>query len=330
MAHAGTGSWGRAARQAATVAGYVVGGVGLASIGLAYYVAHTLTAPSRPRPLDDYVFTPFETGADYEEVAFPSAVGGQMLQGWWLSRPQTERVIVACPGYRCSKSDLMGICTALWRAGFNVLLFDYHGHGAGRGVPVTLAYREVQDFLGALDYALGRLPNARIGVIGFSMGASIAIMGSAHRRDVCAVVADSPFTSHADIVAYAIHHVTHLPGRPFAWLADHFLDRRAGYRHTDVQPIRDVVALAPRPLLIIHGAQDATIPVAHAQHIYERAGCPKELWIGAGADHCGTYFLDRRAYCERVTQFFEHALGQSSRPPPLAVEQSKREQGQRL
>src|SRR5262249_41731558 len=152
-----------------------------------------------PGPLDDYVFTPFETGADYEEVTFPSADGGQLLQGWWLSRPQANGVIVACPGYRGSKSDLMGISTALWRAGFNVLLFDYHGHGAGRGVPVTLGYREVRDFFGALDYVRGRVPEARIGVIGFSMGASVAIMGSARRPEVRAVVADSPFTSHADV-----------------------------------------------------------------------------------------------------------------------------------
>jgi uncharacterized protein len=308
MAHARNGRWNEGTRRAATVAGYVAGGAALASLGMGYYVARALTAPSRPSPLDEYVFSPFETGADYEAVTFPSADGGQMLQGWWLLRPETDRVIVACPGYRGSKSDLMGISTALWRAGFNVLLFDYHGHGAGRGAPVTLAYREVRDFLGALDYVQGRVPEAYIGVIGFSMGASIAIMGSARRPEVRAVVADSLFTSHADVVAHAIRRVTHLPGRPIAWLADHFLGHQAGYRHRDVQPIREVGALAPRPLLIIHGAQDTAIPVSHAHQVYEQARQPKELWIGLEAGHCGTYFLDRPAYCARVARFFERAL----------------------
>src|SRR5262249_3704790 len=193
--------------------------------------------------------------------------------------------------------------------GFNVLAFDYHGHGAGRGAPVTLAYREVRDFCGALDYVRERVPEARIGVIGFSMGASIAIMGSARRREGRAVVAGSSFTSHAEVVAHAIARVPHLPGRPLAWLADHFLGWRAGYRHSDVQPIHDVAAIAPRPLLIIHGAEDETIPVAHAYQIYEHAGQPKEIWIGAGGDHCGTYFLDRPGYCARVARFFERALG---------------------
>jgi fermentation-respiration switch protein FrsA (DUF1100 family) len=298
------------------VAGIATGGAALGALGMAYYVAHALTAPQRPGAMDDYVLTPFETGADYEDVTFPSAglaataSGERMLHGWWFHRPETNRVIVACPGYRGTKSDLIGISTALWRAGNNVLLFDFHGHGAGRGAPVTLAYREVPDLFGALSYAQRRVPDARLGVIGFSMGASVAILGAARRLEVLAVVADSPFATHEDIVAYAIRRATRLPGWPIARLADAFLGRRAGYRHGDVMPEREVAAIAPRPLLIIHGTADAVIPIEHAYRVYEAAGAPKELWIGEGAEHCATYFLDRSVYCARVATFFERALSE--------------------
>jgi uncharacterized protein len=151
---------------------------------------------------------------------------------------------------------------------------------------------------------------ARIGVIGFSMGASVAILGAARRPDIQAVVADSPFATHEDIVTHAIERVTRLPGRQMARLADTFLNWRAGYRHRDVRPIDKVAAIAPRPLLIIHGSADRTIPVEHAYRVYAAAGAPKDLWIGEGADHCGTYFLDRPAYCARVAAFFERALGE--------------------
>jgi fermentation-respiration switch protein FrsA (DUF1100 family) len=134
---------------------------------------------------------------------------------------------------------------------------------------------------------------------------------------VRAVVADSPFATHEDIVAYAIEHVTRLPGRPIARLADTFLGWRAGYRHRDVRPVAEVAAIAPRPVLIVHGTEDRTIPIEHAYRVYEAAGAPKELWIGEGADHCGTYFLDRPGYCARVTAFFEGALG----PAVPAVEE---------
>src|SRR5260370_3509446 len=114
-----------------------------------------------------------------------------MLEGWWLGHPATRRVIVGCTGYRGSKSLLVGIGTALWRAGYNVLLFYYHGHGTGRGTPVTLGYRALQDFYGAPNYVRGRIPPAQIRLIGYPTGAPIATMGESNRPEVRAVLADS-------------------------------------------------------------------------------------------------------------------------------------------
>lgn len=301
--------WRRHAQLAAATVGFVAGGVALGTLGAAYYVARQVTRPERPGLQDGYVITPFETGVDYEDVTFAPQRGEHMLEGWWFSRPETRRVIVACTGYRGSKSLLIGIGTALWRAGYNVLLFDYHGHGTGRGAPVTLGYREVQDFYGALNYVHKRIEDAQIGVIGYSMGASIAIMGSARRQEVRAVVADSPFASHVDVVAHNVSRVLHVSGRPIAQLADYFLSPIAGYRGRDVEPVREAAAIAPRPILVIHGTADTLVPFEHGKQVYEAAKQPKEFWAGEGAEHCGTYFLDRPAYCARVAAFFERALG---------------------
>jgi fermentation-respiration switch protein FrsA (DUF1100 family) len=309
MARAAARGWRRRLRRAATVAGIAAGGATVGSLGMAYYVARALTAPVPVTPTDAHLLSPFETGAEYEDVTFPSeGAADRVLHGWWYPRPETSRVVICCPGYRGTKSDLIGISYALWRAGFNVLTFDFHGHGADHGAPVTLAYREVRDLFGALDYAHTRVAHAQIGVIGFSMGAAVTILAAARRQDVRAVVADSPFATHEDVVAHAIERVTRLPGRRLARLADTFLGWRAGYRHRDVRPVAEVAAIAPRPLLLIHGAADRTIPVEHAYRVYEAAGAPKELWIGEGADHCGTYFLDRPGYCARVAAFFERAF----------------------
>lgn len=309
--------WKPRARSVAIGAGLATGGMLMSTVGIAYYVARVLTNPRRPGSQDDYVMTPFETGAEHEEIVFLSRSGDHDIHGWWFTRPETNRVIVGCTGYRGSKAELIGISTALWRAGFNVLLFDYHGHGAGRGAPVTLAYREVGDFFSALDYVGQRIPGARIGVIGYSMGAAIAIMGSARRPEVRAVIADSPFATHADVVSHNVSRILHVSGRPFTTLSDFFLERRAGYRGGDVAPVRDAAAIAPRPLLVIHGTQDHMIPVSHGIRVYEAAGEPKQLWLGEGADHCGTYFLDRQAYCRRVITFFDDSLGEV---PPKSAE----------
>lgn len=313
MANMGWSSWWRQARRAVMGVGLAAGGALLGGAGIGYYVANELTRPAHPTPSDDYVFSPFETGADFEDITFPSERDGRRVRGWWLSRPETNRVVVCCPGYRGNRWQLVGIGTALWRAGFNVLLFDYPGHGMDLGRRVTLGYYEVGDFLGALDYVEQRLPSARVGALGYSMGGAVAILGTARRPEVRALVADSAFARHTDVVAQAIQNTIRLPVGPlFASITDVFLPLLAGYHHADVAPIASVARICPRPLLIIHGTQDTTVPEEHAHLLFEAAGEPKEIWLGEGAAHCGTYFLDRAAYVRRVSAFFERNLGAAS------------------
>jgi uncharacterized protein len=302
-------------RHVATVAAAASGGALLAGMGLGYVTARVLTAPRRSGVYDDYVVSPFETGADFEEVAFAPRTGDHLLHGWWLPRPESHRVIIGCHGYRGGKFELVGIGTALWRAGFNVLLFDFHGHRPGHPGPVTLGYATTEDLLGAMGYARQRVPNAVLGVIGFSMGASVAIIGAARCPDIRAVVADTPFSTHTAVVAHGVKRVLRLPGRRAGRVehllvraADLFLPHIAGYRGRDVEPVREVAAIAPRPILIIYGSEDSISPVEQGYAVYAAARQPKELWIAQGAEHCGAYFQDRSAYCARVASFFSRAL----------------------
>lgn len=298
----------RGARRTLALVGAAAGAAALASVGLGYAVAVTLTRPKPRGQYDEFVMTPYETGADFEEVAFPPHAGEHQLRGWWFPRPETDRVVIGCHGYRGGKFELIGIATALWRAGFNVLLFDFHGHRPGHDAPATLGYATTEDFLGAVEYAKARMPGARIGVIGFSMGASVAIMGAARCPEVSCVVADTPFATHRDVVSHGVRRLLRLPGRPFVSIADYFLPRLAGYRGSDVRPVREVAAIAPRPLLLIHGTEDTISPVRHAYQIFAAAGEPKELWLAEGMGHCGAYFQNRAAYCARVSAFFARHL----------------------
>lgn len=280
------------------------------AFSVAYYVVSRITRPVEPTLTDGYFFTPFEFDVPYEPVEFAPARGDHSVSGWFLPHPEMRRVIILCGGYRGRKADLLGIGMHLWRSGANVLLFDYHGHGHGSGAPVTLGFRELNDFLGAIEYVKQRIPGAIIGVMGYSMGAAVAIMGAARRTEVRVVVADSPFATHWGVVEYNFKRIARLPATPFLFIADRLMALKAGYRFREVEPLRDVIQLAPRPLLLIHGLDDVTISPQDSQRLYEAAGEPKELWLVVGVGHCGAYFQDRSLYCQRVTAFFaEHLPG---------------------
>jgi alpha-beta hydrolase superfamily lysophospholipase len=287
--------------------GVASGGAISASLALAYYVTRRITAPTQVTPFDAYTFTPFEVGVPYEAVTFPSA-NGTALRGWWMYRADSQRVVITCGGYRGHRADMLGIAAALWRDGSNVLIFDYRGHGELAGTPVTLGYQEVQDLLSAVDYVKSRLPDATIGVIGYSMGGSVAIMGAARCQDIRAVVADSPFALQREVVRFTMNRVLRLPHGLLLHLVDILLGYVVGYHFRDVEPLREVGLIAPRPLLLIHGENDTVTNPRDSRALYDAAGAPKELWVTPGVEHCGTYFVDRASYCARITTFFRQAL----------------------
>jgi len=299
--------------------GGVGGTLGVLSLlcGAAIYLVEALTRPKKLAPFADYTFSPFELDLPAETVLFPPRKGDHKVSGWFIPSPGATTTLLVCPGYRSSKSDMLGISNFLWKAGHNVLAFEYYGHGAEVGIPVTLGYREMDDFLGAVDYAKQRAPGTRIGVVAYSMGAAIAIMCSARAPEVEAIVADSAFATHTSVVDFNVRRALHMPSAPFAWLADYLLGWRAGYHFRQVEPLRDIALIAPRPILIIHGGKDTVVDPHDAPLLYAAAQEPKELWIVPEADHCGAYFADRPRYVKKIIAFFEKNLKQQPARPHL-------------
>jgi fermentation-respiration switch protein FrsA (DUF1100 family) len=276
---------------------------------------------------DSYFFSPYELDLPAEVVTFPPLHGEHMISAWYIPYEQATTTILLCPGYRTRKSDLLGLCAHLWKAGHNVLVFDYYGHGTEVGTPVTLGYREINDFLGAVAYAKERAPQNRLGVAAYSMGAAVAIMSFARCNDVEALVVDSSFATHTSVIDYNIRRATPIPSAPILWIADYLLWWRAGYRFRQVEPLRDIGRISPRPILIIHGGKDSLVDPRDATLLYEAAKEPKELWIVPEADHCGAYFADRKVYTQKVIDFFDLYL-KNSRTRLQLVENVSSEQAE--
>lgn len=290
----------------------VAGVTGLAAasvlVGAAVYATQRLNRRPAPLWLSEYTFSPFETQVEGYEAVTLTTKDGVSLQAWWLPRPQSQRVIIGLAGHHSAKSDMLGIGSALWRAGNNVLIFDWRSRGQSDIAQHSLAYYELRDAEAAIRYTLDRVPNAQLGIVGFSMGASVGILLAARTPEIKAIVADSPFAGIREVLEHGAARF-HLPTRLVLPLADAINSWRYGYRFGLIRPIEAAAAISPRPFLLIHGSADQLIPVSHAHAIFHAAGKPKQLWICQGADHCGAYFADRKLYCQRVAAFFDQYLG---------------------
>lgn len=263
--------------------------------------AHRISGPWRPEI--PYSFTPFEVGVEAEDVQF-AARDGVRLAGWWMDRPGSADVVIVSHGHHGSKADLLGIGPGLWRAGHSVFMYDFRGSGDSEDGPQSLAHYEQYDLEAAIDLVAERRPDARIHLLGFSMGAAVSILVAARDHRVASVVADSAFAEMRDIIAGAARSMR-LPPVPAVNLVDLFTGLRYGYRFGEVRPEDVVGRIAPRPLLLIHGDADALIPLRNAERLAAAAGPTCQLHVVHGVEHCGAYFADRQGYIDLVADFLQ-------------------------
>jgi uncharacterized protein len=262
-------------------------------------------------------------GLKFEEVRFPAA-DGSTLRGW----------LVPGSGERAASGDGLGIIAAHARGGdrrgylehlplfhergFTTLLFDYREHGisdgAGRGM--SLGQREAEDISSAVTYLKETRGLQRVGVIGHSLGGSSVILAAAHDPRIDAVVAESSIATFdayvGDMTEQWVHQRRVPSGRPIwqGWwpgLVVAYTAQRMGLEV--VRAPADVVGqIAPRPLLLIHGADDDVVLPSHAQELFARAGAPRDLWLIPGVTHHTAYPAFPPEYYTRILAFFTQAL----------------------
>jgi fermentation-respiration switch protein FrsA (DUF1100 family) len=275
---------------------------------LAYVVYHRAFVPLRPAYLDDFTFTPFEFQADYEDVELVTA-DGIAFGAWYFRQPGSPQTVIVSGGHKGQRQGALGISVALWRKGFNVILYSYRGMSGSDRAPITFGIKEVLELQAVIAFARKRIPQARIGLLGYSMGAVVTLLGAAGEPGVEALVLDSPFSDLRTLLIENVRTGVKLPGAPFVWLAGLMLRARSGSSLADCSPISVLSSLEPRPLFFIHGGDDRITNVNHSRRLYDAYRGPREIWIVQGAPHAGAYFADRPLYVERVAGFFARHLG---------------------
>lgn len=169
----------------------------------------------------------------------------------------------------------------------DVLTFDFRGHhdSAGRS---TLGNAEIHD-LEAVVKHLRETGHTSVVVVGFSMGAAVAVRHAALFGGVDAVVSVSG-PSRWYYQGTRQMRLLHLGiGRSLGRFFLRFfrkvrvIDRRWEQRPSEPREIAGDIA--PTPLLVVHGDADDYFPTSHATEIHEAAREPRELWIVPGMGH---------------------------------------------
>ena len=192
-------------------------------------VGFAATIPLMRRRDPDPIDSPASFGMPGEAVIFPGR-DGTILGGWWIpaqdihpaaTQASPERgTIIMCPGQNGSLDKDIPQAVPLHQAGFNVLMFDFRGHGRSEGQIVTIGALEQADLFGAVDYVTVKHKAARVGVLGFSMGAGVALMVAAQDERIKTVVVDGAYPRLSGLLAnyMRINGIPRPLGDGLAWL----------------------------------------------------------------------------------------------------------------
>lgn len=274
---------------------------------LAWHGAAQLIRPARHHATT----SPQDYGLEFESLSFKTR-DGLTLRGWFIAAARgidPKGTIVFSHGYRGDCSPDLIYAPFFHQAGFHLLLFDYRGHGASDGDFTSLVYFERGDLLAALDFLRSR-GIERVGLMGFSMGGAVALATAPHSPMVVGVISDSAFAELRSVLQQAASS----RGAPkslaplVGWLVVLFASLRLRANLFSADPIHWVDKIAPRPLLIMHGAEDASIPVSEAQRLFRAARQPKELWVVPNAAHRKIDQVTRGEYHRRMIDFFVRAF----------------------
>ena len=174
------------------------------------------------------------------------------------------------------------------REGFMTCIFNFRGCGDSEGNLDLLDWtRDLHEIITFL-YEHKDSDKTRINLMGFSGGAAAAsYVAAADERVSALVLCACP-------AQFSIGALGRNPEEFLEQCRKVGTIRDAGFppsldewtqHFRDVSPIDYVDKISPRPLLIIHGDDDETIPLRHASELFAMAKEPRKLIVIPGGSH---------------------------------------------
>lgn len=256
--------------------------------------------------------TPEKYGLPFREVKIPTENGKQLF-GWFIpaSQSQSAPAIAVIHGWGSNAEMMLPLAKPFHEAGYAMLLFDSRNHGQSDGDAFSSLPRFAED----LDHALSWLGEQRnvdetkLIAMGHSVGAGAALLVASRRQNLAAVVSISAF-SHPKNMMRRILASKHIPYFLLGQLVLRFVEYTIGHRFRDIAPSK-TIRLINCPVLLVHGEDDRTVPVAEAHEIYaQRNGDRVRLLILEG-EHDSSHQIIKHA--AELVSFVDQAISHSEK-----------------
>jgi|SRR5687768_4724088 len=205
--------------------------------------------------------TPKDHGLAYEDAVIRTADGIDLAAWYVPAKKPSGAAVLVLHGYPADKGDVLPR-TAFLAEDHDLLYIDFRWLGRSGGSYTTGGPKEVLDADAALGYLRAK-GIKKIGIYGFSMGGSVALMTLGRPTPPDAVVAEAAYGDLRSIMSEQYRYLG--PLKPLCtWLTGLFAKAALGI-DLDRESPAAVVAGTKAPVLLIHSRKDKVVPFEHAE-----------------------------------------------------------------
>ncbi|MCQ2418861.1 MAG: alpha/beta hydrolase [Clostridia bacterium] len=239
-----------------------------------------------------------------------TAEDGTVLVAHYVPTENAVRTVILFHGWRSTWARDFGMHTQmLQNAGCELLFVEQRAHGESGGKYIGFGGLEHRDCLQWIRFFTEKRKKALpIYLFGVSLGAATVLMasGKLEKGSVRGIIADSGFTSPADIVEKVMEQKKAVAPHFFTHLLNLWTTTRAGFSMTKNSTIR-AMKTNTTPILFVHGKKDDFVPIEMTMESYAACNAEKRLLLVDGSPHAKAFIVAPETYEKTIKEFFgEH------------------------
>ncbi len=245
-----------------------------------------------------------------EDTVIVNSKGKTMHANIFMQKEYTDKWAVVVHGYGSCPRAMSDQAFNFYKQGYNILMPHLVSFVSDEEKYASMGYHDKDYVKDWIVYIVNNDKNARIAVLGVSMGGATTMLLTGEPDllpNVKCAIADCGYTSWWEEMGNEIKNTYKAPIFPFLYAANTVSKLRGNFDFKQSAPVK-AVAHSKTPTLFIHGEKDLFVPFRMLDKVYDACVADKQKLPIPDAYHAESNEVHPEIYYPAVFAFVEKYL----------------------